>query len=100
VWQGLMTGSGCFSRVLGPVFLSFVYVNMGTVWTFSLTTVMMALCCLWLRLIYSRLVPPQSNTLIANQAPRMIVVKNGGHGSSRSGEKEGSPEELQALPVN
>ncbi|KAF4522922.1 hypothetical protein B566_EDAN012081, partial [Ephemera danica] len=58
VWMGIMTGSGCFSRVLGPVFVSFVYARLGTVWTFSLTAVTMALCCLWLRLVKERLVSP------------------------------------------
>jgi hypothetical protein len=74
---------------------------MGTVWTFSLTAVMMALCCLWLRLVYSRLVPPQLNSPIpftGHQLQRMIVVNRNGNGVNRSAsEKEGTPEELQAL---
>ncbi|XP_059487395.1 major facilitator superfamily domain-containing protein 8-like [Neocloeon triangulifer] len=101
VWQGVMTGSGCASRVLGPVFLSYIYVKLGTVWTFSLTTVMMALCCLWMRLIYSRLVPPQpTNTpipLISSAQPPRVIVLNGST-ANRAEEKDGkAAEELQAL---
>lgn len=48
VWMGLMTGSGCLSRVMGPVFVTYIYEEHGTIWTFGLTTVMMAVCLLWL----------------------------------------------------
>lgn len=58
VWMGLMTASGCFSRVLGPVFVSNVYTVYGTIWVFGLTGAMMVLCMLWLYLVRNRLVPP------------------------------------------
>ncbi|CAG9822815.1 unnamed protein product [Phaedon cochleariae] len=48
VWMGLMTGSGCLSRVMGPVFVTYIYEEYGTIWTFTLTTVMMAGCLIWL----------------------------------------------------
>ncbi|XP_019868168.2 major facilitator superfamily domain-containing protein 8 [Aethina tumida] len=60
VWMGLMTGSGCLSRVMGPVFVTFIYEEYGTVWTFSLTTVMMAVCLLWLLLFANKLLPKDS----------------------------------------
>ncbi|GLV43714.1 Cln7 [Carabus blaptoides fortunei] len=57
VWMGLMTGSGCLSRVLGPVFVSYIYTELGTIWTFGMTTVMMALSMVWLFIVLDRLVP-------------------------------------------
>lgn len=59
VWMGLMTGAGCLSRFMGPVFVSFVYTRYGTIWTFSITTVMMTISMVWLQLVEKRLVPPE-----------------------------------------
>uniref|UniRef100_A0A7G3AV39 Putative transporter/transmembrane protein n=2 Tax=Lutzomyia longipalpis TaxID=7200 RepID=A0A7G3AV39_LUTLO len=58
-WMGLMTGSGCLSRVLGPVFVGYIYTRLGTYWTFGVTTVMMAVAMIWLWLFSNRLVPPE-----------------------------------------
>lgn len=55
VWMGLMTGSGCLSRVLGPVFVSYVYTRYGTVWTFVLTTATMLAALLWLQWLSGRI---------------------------------------------
>ncbi|XP_065349377.1 major facilitator superfamily domain-containing protein 8-like isoform X2 [Cloeon dipterum] len=102
VWQGLLTGSGCLSRVLGPIFLSYVYVNLGVVWTFSLTTVMMAVCCVWMGLVYKRLTPPQLTstpvplTSDVSKLPRTIVIGKAS-GASRANTKDGSNEERQTL---
>uniref|UniRef100_A0A182WEZ9 Major facilitator superfamily (MFS) profile domain-containing protein n=1 Tax=Anopheles minimus TaxID=112268 RepID=A0A182WEZ9_9DIPT len=56
-WMGIMTGSGCLSRALGPVFLSTIYTKYGLYWTFGSTAVMMAatMLCLWQ--MRERLVP-------------------------------------------
>lgn len=51
VWMGLMTGSGCFSRVLGPVFVGVIYTRYGTNWTFGFTTFMMAVSMFWLWIV-------------------------------------------------
>lgn len=55
--MGLMTGSGCLSRVMGPVFVSYVYTELGTTWTFGMTTVMMTLSMIWLLIVQNRLIP-------------------------------------------
>lgn len=55
--MGLMTGSGCLSRVMGPVFVTHIYEECGTVWTFGMTTVMMILCLLWLLYFNKSLIP-------------------------------------------
>jgi ceroid-lipofuscinosis MFS transporter 7 len=57
VWMGLMTGSGCLSRVMGPVFVTYIYEEFGTIWTFGLTTVMMISCLFWLLYFNSVLIP-------------------------------------------
>lgn len=48
VWMGLMTGAGCLSRVMGPVFVGYIYTRMGTNVTFGVTTIMMAVSMVWL----------------------------------------------------
>ncbi|KAF5280086.1 hypothetical protein FQA39_LY18153 [Lamprigera yunnana] len=57
VWMGLMTGSGCLSRVLGPVFVTYIYTKFGTIWTFSMTTAMMVILIIWLYCCLKRLIP-------------------------------------------
>ncbi|XP_053953843.1 major facilitator superfamily domain-containing protein 8 [Anastrepha ludens] len=58
VWMGLMTGAGCLSRVLGPVFVGVIYTRYGTYWTFGFTSVMMFAAMIWLLLSKNRLIPP------------------------------------------
>uniref|UniRef100_A0A2M3Z9I2 Putative transporter/transmembrane protein n=1 Tax=Anopheles braziliensis TaxID=58242 RepID=A0A2M3Z9I2_9DIPT len=61
-WMGLMTGSGCMSRALGPVFLSTIYTKYGLYWTFGSTAVMMAITMLWLWQMRQRLAPASYET--------------------------------------
>lgn len=56
--MGLMTGAGCASRVLGPVFVSMIYTRFGTYHTFGITGVMLLASMVWLQVVNSRLVPP------------------------------------------
>ncbi|GFG32490.1 hypothetical protein Cfor_04323 [Coptotermes formosanus] len=58
LWMGLMTGAGCLSRVMGPVFVSYIYTRYGTIWTFGITTVMMIASMVWLQVIEKRLKAP------------------------------------------
>lgn len=60
--MGLMTGSGCLSRVLGPVFVTYIYTEFGTIWTFSMTTVMMVVSMVWLYLFLERLIPQEEKS--------------------------------------
>ncbi|XP_063696824.1 major facilitator superfamily domain-containing protein 8-like isoform X1 [Culicoides brevitarsis] len=57
-WMGILTGAGCFSRVLGPLYISFVYTNYGTYFTFGSITFLMLSCMLWLYIVRGKLVPP------------------------------------------
>ncbi|KAL1491732.1 hypothetical protein ABEB36_012286 [Hypothenemus hampei] len=57
VWMGLMTGAGCLSRIMGPVFVTYIYQTYGTIWTFGLTAIMMVVGLLWLLYFRRRLEP-------------------------------------------
>uniref|UniRef100_A0A1A9W744 Major facilitator superfamily (MFS) profile domain-containing protein n=1 Tax=Glossina brevipalpis TaxID=37001 RepID=A0A1A9W744_9MUSC len=59
VWMGLMTGSGCLSRVMGPVFVGSIYTRLGTIWTFGFTSIMMFFSMIWLLLSRKRLISPR-----------------------------------------
>ncbi|XP_036140789.1 major facilitator superfamily domain-containing protein 8 isoform X2 [Monomorium pharaonis] len=59
VWMGLLTGAGCASRVLGPIFVTFIYTNLGTYHTFGITGVMLIISMLWLQLVNKRLIAPE-----------------------------------------
>lgn len=55
IWQGLLTASGCLSRIFGPIFVSVLYARYG-IFCLSVTTgVMMILPMIWLILIRDRL---------------------------------------------
>ncbi|XP_063709230.1 major facilitator superfamily domain-containing protein 8-like [Culicoides brevitarsis] len=61
VWMGLFTGSGGFSRVVGPVLLSALYQHYGVVWTFCSLGAFMAVTVVWLLCLKHRLVPAVYN---------------------------------------
>lgn len=55
LWQSLITGSGCFSRILGPLFVSFIYTYYGTFWLSLSTGLMMIIPMFWLMSLKDRL---------------------------------------------
>ncbi|XP_076246546.1 CLN7/MFS domain-containing 8 [Calliopsis andreniformis] len=67
VWMGFMTGAGCASRVLGPIFVSVVYTRFGTYHTFGITGLMLVLAMLWLQIVNKRLIPLKAVTLKDDQ---------------------------------
>lgn len=77
VWMGFMTGSGCLSRVMGPVFVGYIYTRLGTIWTFSVNTVMMLACMIWLWIFRNRLVSPTYDV------PPVEMKELNKHGSSK-----------------
>ncbi|XP_017843584.1 major facilitator superfamily domain-containing protein 8 isoform X2 [Drosophila busckii] len=58
VWMGMMTGAGCLSRVLGPLFVGSIYTRLGTYWTFGVTSSMMLIFMIWLLYTNKLLIPP------------------------------------------
>jgi len=59
VWMGMITGSGCLSRIMGPVCVGYVYTRHGTYATFGFTTVMMIVALLWLLVFRDKLLVPE-----------------------------------------
>ncbi|KAG7199231.1 hypothetical protein KM043_018100 [Ampulex compressa] len=59
VWMGLMTGGGCASRVMGPVFVGLIYTRFGTYHTFGITGLTLVVSMLWLQIVNTRLIPPK-----------------------------------------
>lgn len=58
VWMGILTGAGCLSRALGPVFVSTVYARRGPAATFGSTAALTFAALAALRVLYARLAPP------------------------------------------
>jgi MFS transporter, ceroid-lipofuscinosis neuronal protein 7 len=55
IWQGLMTASGCLSRIFGPICVSVLYARYGTFWLSLTTALMMVIPMTWLIIIRDRL---------------------------------------------
>lgn len=70
VWMGLLTGAGCLSRALGPLFVATVYARRGPDATFGATAALTFAALLALRCVYSRLRPPP---LAPPPAPHELV---------------------------
>ncbi|XP_069951405.1 major facilitator superfamily domain-containing protein 8 isoform X2 [Cherax quadricarinatus] len=69
VWMGVLTGVGSLSRIMGPVFVSYIYTYYGTRWCFSILTVAIILAMAELSLLYKRLIPmkiPHRNGQVNN----------------------------------
>lgn len=62
VWMGVLTGAGCVSRALGPIFVSTVYARRGPDATFGSTAALTFAALVALRLVYSRLQAPALTT--------------------------------------
>jgi ceroid-lipofuscinosis MFS transporter 7 len=75
--MGLMTGSGCMSRVLGPVFVGIIYTRYGTIWTFGITSLMMIFPMIWLYVLRSRLLIPEFDGKSVEMAE--LKVEANGH---------------------
>lgn len=57
VWMGILTSTGSLSRVIGPIFVSYIYTELGTRWTFSLLSCAMIFTFLLDLILYRRFVP-------------------------------------------
>ena len=55
--MGIITAAGSFARILGPIFVSEIYKELGTYWTYGLTALSLALATLGTVLTYRRLIP-------------------------------------------
>ncbi|TRY68880.1 hypothetical protein TCAL_11023 [Tigriopus californicus] len=57
LWMGALTAGGSLARVLGPIFVTFVYQSLGTYATMGIVTGSMVLSLIITLLTYKRLVP-------------------------------------------
>lgn len=72
VWMGILTGVGSFSRIMGPIFVSYVYTDFGTRWCFGILSCGMVLALVDLIVFYKRLIPmklPDVNNKHAYDGP-------------------------------
>ena len=58
--MGILTAAGSFARILGPIFVSEIYKEFGTYWTYGITALSLALAGVGTLLTYKRLVPLES----------------------------------------
>lgn len=64
LWMGILTGVGSFARVTGPIFVSYIYTNMGTYYCFGILSIGMIISTIEIILLYKRLVPMKPPTLV------------------------------------
>ncbi|XP_076065497.1 major facilitator superfamily domain-containing protein 8-like isoform X2 [Oratosquilla oratoria] len=57
VWMGVLTCVGGLSRVIGPIFTSYIYTTLGTYWCFGIFTACMFVGLIVILILYKRLVP-------------------------------------------
>jgi len=57
LWMGLITSAGSLARICGPIFISYVYVQFGTYWTFGILTFSLAVTLVTFLATYRYLVP-------------------------------------------
>ncbi|XP_068249809.1 major facilitator superfamily domain-containing protein 8-like [Palaemon carinicauda] len=57
LWMGILTSIGSFSRMTGPIFVSYMYTELGTRWTFGLLVIVMMIVIFLTLAFYKRLVP-------------------------------------------
>ncbi|XP_065584785.1 major facilitator superfamily domain-containing protein 8-like isoform X2 [Artemia franciscana] len=57
VWMGFLSASGAFSRVLGPILVSYLYTYGGSQWTFGVLTGLMVINLAILLILYKKLQP-------------------------------------------
>ena len=55
--MGVLTSVGSFSRMMGPLFVTWTYTAYGTLVTFAILSIVLALCVISAIAIYNRLVP-------------------------------------------
>ncbi|CAH0399951.1 unnamed protein product [Chilo suppressalis] len=78
VWMGVLTGAGCVSRALGPVFVAAVYARRGPDATFGITAALTFAALAALRCVYKRLRPPPPPAIAANApAQELTALVNG-----------------------
>lgn len=76
--MGLLTGAGCLSRVLGPVCVTHIYEELGTIWTFGITTVMMVVTLLWLFWFEDEITPTEIVAMCEEEGEELKNIRSNG----------------------
>ena len=71
MWMGFLTSTGSFSRMLGPIFVTAVYSQLGTRWTFGILSVAMVFTFVCGMLVFKRLVPLNTRK-VRDEAPEAM----------------------------
>ncbi|KAG0728018.1 Major facilitator superfamily domain-containing protein 8 [Chionoecetes opilio] len=80
LWMGVLTGVGGLARIAGPIFVAYIYTELGTYWCFGVLLAGMILAFCELIALYPRLVPmklPTSKTQYAYDGPAAKPQPNG-----------------------
>ncbi|XP_043784178.1 major facilitator superfamily domain-containing protein 8 isoform X1 [Apis laboriosa] len=97
VWMGFMTGAGCASRVLGPVFVSVIYTRFGTYHTFGITGLTLIVCMSWLQIVNKRLVPPKATILSKDMEIPLVHLKSNDIQDLNDAQKNNKNEECDKM---
>lgn len=71
-WMGLLTSTGSLSRMSGPIFVTWVYANYGTRWTFGALAVILICTLIISVILFKRLIPMdinKNNPSVDNNVP-------------------------------
>ena len=64
--MGVLTAAGSLARICGPIFVSEIYKDFGTYWTFGITATSLGLAIIGTLLTYKKLVPANEMRKISN----------------------------------
>ena len=66
--MGILTSAGSLARIAGPIFVSEIYKNFGTYWTYGLTCLSLVLTMASSIITYKRMVPMETRIKKDNDA--------------------------------
>lgn len=76
--MGLMTGAGCLSRIVGPIFVGYLYTRFGPIWVFTVTGGTMLITMAWIAYVNKRLIPPDiTKKQNGTELQEMVKLANG-----------------------
>ena len=74
-WMGILTAAGSLARICGPVFVSEIYKEFGTYWTYGTTAGSFVLAAVVTLITYKRLIPIQKRIQMEKMSGENTVGK-------------------------
>jgi len=68
LWMGILTSAGSLARIAGPIFVSEIYKEFGTYWTYGLCCMSLVLTMVASMITYKRMVPMETRIKNDNDA--------------------------------